>query len=227
MSIFLDENVAAGLAKNANFQSGISDTDPGTVLEQDFLLPWVADPATSWLNYQNEIQCYLDAGLVRHKSLPQRAQTTDTLASSFLTDAKIDQSIAGMNLKSQGQFADSVQRMATSSYRFVLKGFGLRAGYKIPVPGIKTVAGVTAYPDEIQWSRGNVVVGNYSGVPIFFNQWELWYFVIVPPKEQQVPPPNLAQHIRGDAKLPKGMQAPFSPTDQHAQTASLPRVLRP
>lgn len=224
MGIFVDENVLVGLSPNADFQVGISDTDPGTVLETDFLLPWVSDPATSWMDYQNELQCYLDAGLVLHKSLPQRVQTVDTLASSFLTDSGMDTNVKGMNLVSHGQFTDSVQRMATSTYRFVLKGFGKRAGYPIPVPGLKSVAGVPAYPDELQWSRGNVVIGNFSGIPIFFNQWELWYFVTIPPKTQQVPPPNLAQHIRADAKLPKGMQAPFSLQDQQAKTTTLRRV---
>ncbi len=89
---------------------------------------------------------------------------------------------------------------------------------------MKFVAGVPAYPDEIQWCRGNVVIGNYSGVPIFFNQWELWYFVTIPPRVQQVPPPNLAQHIRADAQLPTGMQAPFSLQDQQAKTTTIRRV---
>jgi hypothetical protein len=224
MSIFQDENTLRGLSKTSPFQVGISDTDPGTAFEAGFLLPWVTDPSASLLGYQNELQCYLDSGIVLHKSLPQSAQPIDTLASSFLTDAKLDTNIKGVNLISLGQFTDSIQRMATSSFRFVIKGWGQRAGYQVPVPGIKTVAGVPAYPDQLQWSRGNVVIGNYSGVPIFFNQWELWYFVTIPPKTQQVPPPNLAQHIRADAQLPKGMQAPYSLPDQQAQTISLPRV---
>jgi hypothetical protein len=220
-----DANTTAGIPPNNAFQFGVTDVDDGSVNEKGLTLPYVVNPRYSFLEYQMWIECYLDAGMVLHKQLPQVPQAIDTLAVAGAFDVNLDNNVNGVNLTSVGKFTDTVQRMATSEYQFVLKGFALRVGYQIPVPGLKTVAGVPAIPGKLQWSLGNRVVGNYSGVPLFFNQWELWYFVAIPPKKPQLPPPNLGEHIRADAQLPTGMQVPWSQPDQQSQPTG-PGLLR-
>jgi hypothetical protein len=215
-----NENLANGYSINYPYQFGVTDVDDGSPIEQGAYLPWVADPEATFLSYEMWLECHLDAGIVVHKTLPQGTAGIDTLAVGIATDYRLAANKGGMNTKSVGTFTDVVQRMATSRYQFVLRGHGLRMGYQVPVPGLVSIAGVPAYPGEIQWSLGNRLVGNYSGIPMFFNAWELWYEVALPPRVQQVPLPNLGEHIQGGAQLPSpstGIQVPWSPQDQNSQ----------
>jgi hypothetical protein len=222
---FQDENKVQNAA--GNILIGVANQDDGSLPEQSIGVPWVIDPTMSWLDYRCWIECYLDSGMALHKALPQSPQPIDTLAGGFVGGTEEDalpKITTGVNLKSQGSFTDLAQRMATSRYTFVLKGYAVRAGYQIPVPGIKSVGGVPAIPGRNlanpnlpgQWSLGNPLVANYSGVPIFANRWELWYFVTLPPKYPQLPPDNLAQHIQADVKLPTLMTVAASQPDQNA-----------
>ncbi len=220
--LFQDENRVAGLppGTTAPAQAGVSNVGANSA-ESGFGLPWCKDKETSWLDYSCWVEVQLDSGMVLHKALPQQTQQgVDTLASATVQPlasnfATLD---GGVELESVGNYEDTIQRMATSEYTFVLKGYGMRAGYKVPVPGLKSVAGITPTPTR-QWSSGNRVIANYSGVPIFFCQWELWYIVSVPPEGKELPPPNLAEHIRGDAQLPTEMQIPYTQPDSNAVAA--------
>lgn len=219
--ILLNENVSNGLSKDAQFQVGVSDFDTlGKPAESGILLPIASDASASWVYYDVALACQLDSGIVVHRRLPQVDNTADTLASCMITDKDIDKLTGkGVNLISNDKFADVVQRMAHAQYWFRLYGQAMRVGYQIPIPGLKQVGGVKAIPhdENRQWAY-NKIVGNYSGVILWYAQWSLWYTVAAPPVSQQVPPPNLAVHIAGDAKLPEGMQSPFSQPDDNAQT---------
>lgn len=220
----VNENVAQGLPANAQVQAGLTDADDGTVIEKGIGFPWMIDPEVTWLDYRCWIEVSLDAGMVLHKPLPQSQGTIDTIASfpNVMSDAHAD-AVSGVNTVSNNDYADIPQRMATSTYRFVLKGYGLRAGYQIPVPALQSVAGVTPIPDAFQWSSGNVIVGNLGGIPVYRCSWELHYFVTAPPKSQQLPPPNVADGIRADDELPDKMQVPYSPQDMQ----SVPAIVAP
>jgi hypothetical protein len=240
--LFAPENTTQNV-RGTNLGAGISDSDNGPLIEQSLTTPWVINPVVSWLDYRCWIEVHLDAGIVLHKILPQAAQDVDTLAIALadptsptikpnppaiqpasLGTVDLDQfkgsqnpqDPGAINLKSVGTYKDFTQRMATSTYRFVLRGYGLRAGYQVPVPGLISVAGIPAIPDGKQWSLGNPLVGAYGAVPVFYNEWELWYLVSVPPRYQQKPPPNLAQHVTADQQLPNGIQVPYSQTDQNS-----------
>jgi hypothetical protein len=220
-----NENVAQGLPPTSLVQAGVSNFDRAQAPEQGKRLPWSIDPATSWLDYSSSIACRLDSGMVLHKPLPQPRSsgmgpfTPDTLASCYISpqDSNLDANIHGVNTISQGGYTDIIQQMASPDWRFLLYGFGLRMGYQVPVPGIKTVAGVPATP-TIQWTSGNVIVANFSGIPVFRCEWRLYYIVSLPPTSPQTPPPNMAERIRGDQILPAGVgiQIPFSQPDPNA-----------
>ena len=201
---------------SSSAQAGVNNLDKNQRVEKPLSFPWISDKSASYVAYQNRIEIDLDAGMALHKPLPQSSQYVDTLASVYITDKEMDQRVAGANLKSKGSYKDVIQRMATSTYTFKLIGFALRVAYKIPIPGLRSVAGVAATPGEFQNVVDNLLVGNYSGIPMFFARWELWYYVVLPPKSEQVPPPNLAAHIKGDIALPKadeGLPLPYSGTD--------------
>jgi hypothetical protein len=220
---FQDENKAQGIT-GSQVQAGISNADDGRIIEKGITLPWLFNPRYSWMAYQCWIECHLDSGMVLHKPLPQSNPEPDTLASGFVSplDNDFESNVAGVNLKSTGNYTDVVQRMANSDYRFVLKGYGMRAGYQIPIPGLKSVGGVDAVPDERQFGQ-NTIVGNCSGIPIWYAEWDLWYFVNLPPTKAQVPPPNVALHIAGDQQLSPTIQAPYSQPDGNA-VAAIPQT---
>lgn len=223
VAIFQNENVTQGLPKTSRFQAGVSNFDPGGVPpEQNVFLPGNPLDTASWVYYDICLASVLDPGIVTHRHLPQVDADPDTLASCIITDPNIDKITGrGVNLISNDQYEDVVQRMAHSVYWFRLFGQALRIGEQVPIPGLKTVAGVKAVPhDANPQNAWNKIVGNYSGLPLWHAYWSLWYTLASPPKKQQVPPPNLAQHISGDVKLPEGMQAPFSVPDGAAQSTN-------
>jgi hypothetical protein len=219
--LFIPENVAQGVISQGT-SAGVTDSDEATFApDQGVTLPWPFSPVVSWLDYQCWLEIKLDAGFVCHKPLPQSNPAADTLAAGLVNDPQFAQLKGGVNLVSNGGFSDIVQRMATSTYKFILKGSARRAGYQIPVPGLVSIAGVTAYPDEVQWSLGNRLDGNAQGIPIWVNAWWLEYFVILPPKQAQQPPPNLAQFISALVQpSAAGILVAQAPPDQYASQSA-------
>lgn len=222
-NLFQDTNVAQGLPAKGQFQAGVSDFDPeGLTVERDVLIPIARDPEATWVYYETEITCFCDSGIVVHRHLPQGDYDPATLASCFIDDANIDKLTGrGVNLKGIDSYSDTVQRMAHTQYWFRLFGQAMRIGHQVPIPGIKTIGGVPAIPhDDNPQMAYNKIVGNYSGSPLWYAAWSLWYTTAVPPAANQTPPPNLAAHIAGDVTLPTGMQAPFSQPDDEAESTN-------
>ena len=219
--MFQDENKLAGLPPGLTqpIQAGISNLDTGENPEVAGVWPWLSAVEASWLEYRNWVEVILDAGMALHKPLPQKAQRVDTLANGFIHDFTFNKLKVDTNLQSLGDYADIIQRMATSDYRFALRGYAVRVGYKIPIPGIKTIAGIPATPAERQEVTGPYLIGNSSGVPVWAARWDLWYYVGEPPQQAQEAPPNLAENIRGNVKLPDTQQIPISQPDQNSVVA--------
>ena len=190
--------------------------------EAGISLPWGVNPVASWVDYRCWVEVALDAGMALHKPLPQTAQPVDTLASVGINDANLDSVIkplGGVNMVSGFRGADVIQRMATSTYRFILRGWGVRAGYQIPIPGIVAIGNSPVTPERIQ-RAGNVIVGNFAGIPIWLAFWEIHYIVAFPPQGSQAQAPiptNVAQHITPDAKLPATVKLPWTQPDQRNQ----------
>lgn len=221
--VFENTNKTLNLPVRSRFKAGISNFDPpGRVAEQGALLLGSQEASASWLYYDIALACVLDSGIVVHRHLPQVDNVADTLASCNLSDPTIDRITGrGVNTISNDTFSDTAQRMAHSVYWFRLYGQAMRIGYQVPIPGLKVVCGVPATPhDANPQNAWNKIVGNYSGLPLWHAYWSLWYTVAEPPMAQQVPPPNLAQHIAGDVQLPEGMQAPYSVPDAMAQSTN-------
>ena len=231
-ALFQNENLAQGLPQNGKFQAGVSNLDTGGLtVERGIFLPFPSDPAATWLYYDIAMQCLLDSGIVTHRMLPQVDNTADMLSSCYITDPDIDtQTGRGVNLKSNDQFQDVVQRMAHSRYWFHLWGQAMRVGLQVPIPGAKSIGNVPLIPDdEIRQTAYNKIVGSYGGVPIYHGVWSLWYTLAAPPQVQIAPTaPNLAAHISDATPLPKtGIQVPFSQPDDEAQTTQPPQLQAP
>jgi hypothetical protein len=202
---------------NAQVQAtGSNSTFPETGLN----LPWLIDPVNSWIDYSCWIEVTLDSGIALHKPLPQQPFPVDTLAQVDCQYPQLDQVTpgqAGVNIASRSKALDIFQRMATSTYRFILRGYAMRAGYQIPIPGIFKIAGQEPVPMLPQRAT-NFIVANYNGIPIWQAVWELHYNVEFSPQAVSNPvvpvPFNPALHIRPDAELPDDMPAMVSLPDQ-------------
>jgi hypothetical protein len=214
MGLFLPENVAQGVI-SANFEAGIDDVDNINVPEADVESPWLIDKDVSWLDGEWWTETTLDSGMVVHKLLPQSAQNADTLSSGDIDASGFSIKTDGINFKSAGNFTDIVQRMATSTYRICLKGWARRAGYQVPIPGLRTRGGVLLVPDDDlpQKVVGPCIIANNYGIPVWYARWELWYTLATPPVKAQIPPPNFAQHISATTDLLKGIQVPITAPD--------------
>lgn len=228
---FDDENRTVGIQPNSQFQYGVSDFDNGgTNVEQDVGILWCSNPASTWNFYECTVIPYLDSGIVVHNHLPQVDNNADTLGSYFSIDAN-GETIAnvGVNTVSVDRFTDLEQRMAHSRYWFNLVGRAVRVGYQIPIPKLKSIGGVVPTPYDREPQKAfNRIIANYSGVPVYYAEWSLWYTVTTPPASQQLPPANLAAHITADTPLPQQMQVPFSQPDAKASnTNPVPQLQNP
>ena len=231
LRIMKDENVVRGVT-TPGVLAGRSNYDTTQIPESNLTLPWFFDPKVSWVDFRCWIETYLDSGIVVHHILPQGPQQTpDTLASVFIDDNSWESNQRGVNTTSNApSYLDFKQQMATPKYRFRLKGWAQRFGYQVPIPGLKTVCGITAIPDDNPPQMGyNVIMGNYNGIPLWFAEWESWYTILQPPHGAQLPPPNLAAHIRADQVLPTtgDLPVPFSQPDSNAIQQTLPPLLNP
>jgi hypothetical protein len=212
----------------------VPQDSPGVYPEDDITLPWAVAPQATWLDYRCWVEVHLDAGMALHKPLPQSNPAADTLASDFIDDPNMDKNkTEGTNVVSRSTAKDYVQRMASSTYRFILRGWGQRMGYQVPIPGLHLVGNVTPVPDEIQRAY-NVIVGAAMGIPIWFAAWELHYVVPNVPNmpstglNAQAPVPfNPALHVRPDAKLPQSIRLPRTVSVAAAQQAAQRAVPNP
>lgn len=223
-----NENLQYGLREDDQFQVGVSDVDPGDVVESDVKLPWPSTPLVSWVYYDCTLAVILDSGIVVHNHLPQVNNTYDTLSSCDMDDPRLDNIINdGVNLKCRDQYRDIVQRMGHSRYWFRLWGQALRVAHKVPIPGIKLIGGVAAIPYDKnpQWAFNRIAPGgNYGGVVLWHAAWSLWYTTAVPPLTNDVPGADPVAKVSTRTPLPdaRGIQAPYSqPDDSSTQSGEL------
>lgn len=178
------------------------------------LVPWPSEPTASWVYYDCAVGVMLDSGIVVHNRLPQINRLPDTLASRFLDDKTMAaETQNGINLKCNDQYTDILQRMGHARYWFRLWGKAMRVGYKVPIPGIKSIGGVPAIPYDKnpQWAYCKPTPGgNYGGMILWMAEWSLWYTTLVPPTSNTIPTNNPAALIPQDTAPQDGVQAPFN-----------------
>lgn len=203
----------------------VTNADDGRILEQDILFPWPSNREASYVYYDCTVGIMLDSGIVVHNRLPQVDRKFDTLSTADIDDPNFD-AIAlqhGVNLRCMDQYKDIVQRMGHARYWFRLWGQALRVGYQVPIPGIKSIGGVSAIPYDRnpQWAYNRIAPGgNYGGVILWHAQWSLWYTTAEPPRTTKTPAVDPSAHIKADIALPEGIQPPFSRPDDNAAPGS-------
>lgn len=223
-----NNNRTAGINPKSNFQVGQSNIDGDSVLERGIFLPWPSEPEASYLYYDCSVGVMLDSGIVVHNRLPQVNNLPDSLSSAFLDDPNLDGiNGSGVNLNCRDQYQDIMQRMAHARYWFRIWGQAIRVGYKVPIPGLKTVGGVSVIPHDKnpQWAYNSIMPGgNYGGVVLWRAQWSLWYTTLVPPTNQTIPAADPSAHIDATAAPVTAIQSPWSQADDNAQQSGAPQL---
>lgn len=199
--------------------------DNDRTLERGVELPWMSEPAASYVYYDCAVGVMLDSGIAVHHRLPQINRTADTLGAVDFDASNLDQiTDQGVNLASQDQYSDIVQRMGHSRYWFRLWGIAIRIGYKVPIPRLKTIGGVAAVPYDKnpQWAFNKIAPGgNYGGVILWVAQWSLWYTTAQQPTSNTIPAADPSAHISGTSAPPEQLQAPWSQADDSSSTSAI------
>ncbi len=196
----------------------VTNVDDGSHPEDKIRLPWCIDAKASYLYYDCSINILLDPGTVLHKPLPQRLDVTDTLASVNVSEPEAQSiSLEGINLKSFSSAVDLIQKMATSTYAFVLRGTAYRAGYQVPIPGLVKIGSLSFVPTFPQVASNKLAGSLLGGIPLWYATWELHYLITTPSQTQVVvAPANLQARVRPDSTAPATVGVPRLPTDQNA-----------
>lgn len=221
---FMHTNIAEGLPRNSRFQVGRANIDNDSTVEQSIGIPWAADPVGSYVYYDCAVGVMLDSGIVVHNRLPQQVGLfADTLAYAATDDPNLDKLAGpGVNISCKDQYQDIVQRMGHARYWFRLWGQAIRIGYRVPIPGIRSIGNIPAIPYDKnpQWAYNAIVPGgNYSGVILWRAQWSLWYTTLKPPTTQDDPSAMVGDpgaHIRGSSRPPTTIQSPYTQADDNA-----------
>lgn len=230
---FKNANVQRGLPLNSRFQVGRGNIDQDETVERGIGLPWAFDPSASYLYYDCAVGVVLDSGIVVHNRMPQTSGqplVSDTLAHIPIDDPRLDLiNGPGVNLRCRDKYRDVVQRMGHARYWFRLWGQALRAGYQVPIPGIREVGGVPVVPHDMnpQWAYNKIAPGgSYGGVILWHAQWSLWYTTLVPPHPpsdaRSILTTNPSAHISSRNRLPRLIQSPYSQADDNAHSTGAP-----
>lgn len=151
------------------------------------------NPFNSWLFYSIWLVWNERSGAVRHKLLlppddsaarnPAIPESGPTPAGGVWggrlgsDDSIRDQTGPGVTpAEGRGsRTTDPVQRPVGPSRRIWLKGRGVRLGYRVPVPILKTVGGVPVVEVE-RWIEEKPI-GAVAGIPIYRTDWAIEYMV--------------------------------------------------
>lgn len=150
-------------------------------------------PSNSWLFYQIWLVWNERSGAVRHKLLlppddsaarnPAVPESGPTPAGGVWggrlgsDDSIRDQTGPGVKpAEGKGsRTTDPVQRPVGPSRRIWLKGWGVRLGYRVPVPILKTVGGTPVIEVE-RWIEEKPASA-IAGIPIYRTAWSIEYMV--------------------------------------------------
>jgi hypothetical protein len=131
-------------------------------------------------------------------SVPSKLSTTGSGGTGARTEGLKPRKlvdVAGATNKGNGDLvndtvaaADEIQQRATPSYRAVITGMAVRAGYHVPIPKIDKIGGVKT--DESDQRTDEEIVANWSGIPIYCRRWVLTYDLAEPPAQGAIGAPG-------------------------------------
>lgn len=171
----------------------------------------VVNPATSWVEWENELTVEENAGTVRMRPLPidDQGSTIDQIRQETgLGDDQVDpqandsaaggqyvedgasdpegwSSDSGLDDVDPGPVIDDstgdlpmiVQKRNPSAYRVTMTGYGIRAGWGVPIPRIKSLGSTQVVEESPSFYQTNKKVSQFSGVPVYMSRWRVTYLM--------------------------------------------------
>lgn len=159
-----------------------------TVLKND-----PPSPGESWMEFESTIVPQREAPVVRQGIL----QEVEELAPGWLLEQELDNLPPEFfEAPKRNPAPDILQQSGAGRYSIWIVGRGVRAGHKIPRPAILQVGNRPAVESWGIFPNG--VVGNYFGVPVYWAQWAIQYYLDRAPG-RVLPMADLAERVKPQA----------------------------
>jgi len=160
-------------------------------------------PFNSWLDYSVSLRYNERSGVIRHKLLlpaddsaarsPGQPDSTPSppyvWGGQLGSDDSVRDQVGPGITAAEGRgtrTTDPVQRPVGPSRRIWLMGYGVRLGYRVPVPVLKTVGGVAAI--EVERWIDERPASAIAGMPIYKTGWIIEYIIpAAPTKSVEIP----------------------------------------
>lgn len=133
----------------------------------------------SWIQYDNDFEILEDPNSVNVSFLEKPGSSYYTSSNADAANSSRDYN-TGMTL--HGKTAASSQATpninidrGASTFYVRMKGYAIRAGYKIPIPFITTVGGREAKRTHVRVSQKQLAKGD---VPVYLAMWDITYTVV-------------------------------------------------
>ena len=132
-------------------------------------------PESSWLDYRLSVRFLEQQSLAVHKPLPEEKTVQAVLRASLSLPPARATVKAPLAARIINITPDEVQATASPDRLLVLAGYGVRIGYRVPVPQLPTAGGITLIEEKRIVYEG--IAGAVCGVPINYTVWHITYRV--------------------------------------------------
>ncbi len=146
-------------------------------------------PGQSWLKYESYLVPHRTDSMIRHKLLQKLGPTKIPGPLEWLDPNTTEGMRVGIN---EGK-DDVFQQFSTPTYTVALVGSAARAGYKIPLPNVLKIGGVT--PTLLGGGAAQRVIANAGEYPVYGASWARYYALPNCPAGELDFPPDHQQHI--------------------------------
>ena len=165
----------------AEFNAEVAKIEPSKFQDDEQIS--VFEPATSWLAWECAVDRIIDHRQIRHKPLAGEVTKTPPSVDPFGQAPPLAENTSNAAGDYTASVPDVIQQTAAPSLTLRLRGFGVRADYRVNPPKLVGYAGQTpVLQSEIVREQ---TLGISSSVKIYRTDWELIY--LVPGPTEAVP----------------------------------------
>ena len=203
VDLCLKQESSAPIRNGVAAKQGASSTDAEREIEGLVrILLRNLNPKNSWLDYKVWLRYHERSGAVRHKLLlgaddgaaRQPSQPEARPGAQYVwggklgSDDSIREQLGPGVAAAEGKgtrTSDPVQRPTGPSRRIWLLGYGVRLGYRVPVPRLLSVGGVT--PIEVERWIDESPTSAIGEIPVYRTQWSIEYMLPSSPGIIEIP----------------------------------------
>lgn len=127
-------------------------------------------PENSWLDFKNDMTLDENPGHVWHKPLSPSVNV------NVSDDGTISDTEQKLPFSTTYESAHDIPiKRGPGSYYVNMKGYGVRLGYHVNPPNLKTIGGVEAVPVHRRIMANSVISIDSEGNPVYCCGWDIWY----------------------------------------------------